>query len=132
MTAVSAIGKKHTARVRTARLRPAQLAVYKVRLEQIVNYCREKTVSGKPDFSSIKSDIVDEVSEAHEIYVQMVKHSSRISVLRQSQAALQRIEKGNYGVCSDCSGPITAKRLDAVPWSDLCVQCQEAAERNNP
>ena len=31
----------------------------------------------------------------------------------------------HYGVCPECEEPISAKRLDAVPWARYCVSCQE-------
>jgi DnaK suppressor protein len=39
--------------------------------------------------------------------------------------ALVRIEHGTYGVCAECEEPISAKRLDALPWARYCVTCQE-------
>jgi DnaK suppressor protein len=41
--------------------------------------------------------------------------------------ALTRIESSTYGVCSDCEGPISSKRLEAIPWADRCINCQERA-----
>jgi DnaK suppressor protein len=49
--------------------------------------------------------------------------------LREIRAALQRIDSGNFGICLNCEGGISAKRLAAVPWTALCIVCQEAADR---
>ena len=38
--------------------------------------------------------------------------------------ALKRIEKGDYGYCTDCGKLIEKKRLEAVPHAQLCVQCK--------
>jgi DnaK suppressor protein len=35
-----------------------------------------------------------------------------------------------FGVCLECGEPIPAKRLMALPWAALCLQCQEIADRN--
>lgn len=43
-------------------------------------------------------------------------------------AALRRIEQGNYGVCSDCGADIPAARLHAAPETLHCVRCQEKTE----
>jgi DnaK suppressor protein len=43
-------------------------------------------------------------------------------------AALQRIEAGVYGVCTDCGTDIPAARLHAAPETSRCVSCQEQAE----
>lgn len=50
------------------------------------------------------------------------------SLKRQIKAALARIEDGTYGVCLECDEPISPNRLNAVPWTALCVRCQEAAD----
>ena len=39
------------------------------------------------------------------------------------EAALERIERGSYGLCEVCGGQISAERLDAVPHTDVCVHC---------
>lgn len=43
-------------------------------------------------------------------------------------SALARIEEGSYGRCERCDEQIPAKRLDALPWARMCVQCQSATE----
>lgn len=50
--------------------------------------------------------------------------------LRQIEAALRRVRDGAYGMCLRCEEPIAPKRLDAVPWADYCLSCQEWAERH--
>lgn len=49
--------------------------------------------------------------------------------LRAVQAALQRIENGTYGLCSDCGVAIAPARLHAAPQAERCIGCQEAFER---
>ena len=41
----------------------------------------------------------------------------------QVMAALERIEDGSYGVCSDCGEEIAEARLQAFPAATLCVKC---------
>jgi DnaK suppressor protein len=50
-------------------------------------------------------------------------------VLREIRAALTRIGDGNFGTCVSCGDEIGAKRLNAVPWTPLCIHCQEASDR---
>jgi len=47
-------------------------------------------------------------------------------LLRAIDEALGRIEHNTFGVCQACGKPISAARLDAVPWSRLCRECKEA------
>ena len=48
---------------------------------------------------------------------------------RQSiDEALTRLSEGTYGICAECGIEITEKRLEAVPFAKLCVQCQSQLE----
>ncbi len=48
---------------------------------------------------------------------------------RQSiDEALMRLHEGTYGVCAECGVEISEKRLQAVPFAKLCVECQSRAE----
>lgn len=42
--------------------------------------------------------------------------------------ALIRVEEGSYGICAECGVEISEKRLAAVPFAKLCVECQTQAE----
>ena len=48
--------------------------------------------------------------------------------LNHIEEALQRIEDGSYGNCSDCENPIPQERLIAVPTATRCVPCKEKAD----
>ena len=49
--------------------------------------------------------------------------------LQQVDEALIRTQKGEFGVCRECGKPIGEKRLQAVPWTPLCISCQEKVEQ---
>jgi DnaK suppressor protein len=51
----------------------------------------------------------------------------RAVLLRHVENALERIAVGAYGACLECQEPISEKRLLALPWTALCLSCQEAA-----
>src|SRR6266852_4921804 len=58
-----------------------------------------------------------------------IGHLERESTRRRDvQAALHRIDAGRFGICLDCEEDINLKRLAAVPWTQSCMACQEAAE----
>jgi DnaK suppressor protein len=52
----------------------------------------------------------------------------KAALLGQVTAALERIAGGKYGVCLACHEPISPKRLAALPWAALCLECQHAVE----
>lgn len=43
-------------------------------------------------------------------------------------AALERIERGDYGVCASCGGDISAERLDVLPYTPMCKTCAANAK----
>lgn len=49
--------------------------------------------------------------------------------LEQIDHALDKMRKGNYGVCDACGEPIRGARLRALPWTRFCLGCAEHASR---
>ena len=50
--------------------------------------------------------------------------------LEQIERALERLEKGAYGQCSNCGRPINSDRLQVLPSAELCIRCQDKREGN--
>ncbi|UCC56041.1 MAG: TraR/DksA family transcriptional regulator [Gammaproteobacteria bacterium] len=50
--------------------------------------------------------------------------------LQKIEAALQRIESGEYGYCISCEEPIARARLEHDPAVPLCISCASAAEQD--
>jgi DnaK suppressor protein len=48
--------------------------------------------------------------------------------LQEVEDALDRLDKGTYGRCSDCGGEIPAVRLRAIPFAERCLICQDEAD----
>jgi RNA polymerase-binding protein DksA len=51
------------------------------------------------------------------------------TLLAAIDAALERINAGTYGRCANCGGEISPERLEAIPWSTLCLDCKRREER---
>ncbi len=75
------------------------------------------------------ADELDRIQQAQERDFAMGVIDRDSLRLREIRAALQRIDDGTFGMCLNCEEEIAAKRLAAVPWTALCIVCQEAAER---
>jgi DnaK suppressor protein len=50
--------------------------------------------------------------------------------LNQIERALLRLKQGTYGLCEACQIKIPVARLNVLPYSTLCIQCQREAERD--
>jgi len=48
--------------------------------------------------------------------------------LKRIDAALARLAAGAYGICADCGNSIAARRLEAIPWAERCIACEERAQ----
>ena len=42
--------------------------------------------------------------------------------------ALERLDEGTFGECMHCGKTIGEKRLEALPWTPYCIECQEKIE----
>jgi len=77
------------------------------------------------------ADPMDEIQHASERDLAIGNVDRESTMLRNVRAALGRMHDGSFGICLDCESEISAKRLKAVPWASRCIQCQEAADRDD-
>jgi DnaK suppressor protein len=54
--------------------------------------------------------------------------SQQRRVLRLVEGALRRISDGSFGICASCGDDISARTLEALPWTQYCLRCQEILE----
>ncbi len=66
----------------------------------------------------------DAATETVERAQSMAVGASLREQLDEVMAALEKIEKGTYGICDSCGKPITKKRLSVLPWATLCKECR--------
>jgi RNA polymerase-binding transcription factor DksA len=52
-------------------------------------------------------------------------------LVRKLRVALAGMKADIFGACLCCKAPLGLSRLTAAPWTALCVQCQEAADRDD-
>lgn len=74
----------------------------------------------------------DEAENASDVYEQdfaFITMESEEELLHKVESALRRIREGSYGTCDECSTSIPKARLEALPFADLCVKCQELEEQ---
>ncbi|MDI6774637.1 MAG: TraR/DksA family transcriptional regulator [Verrucomicrobiota bacterium] len=55
--------------------------------------------------------------------------SSENEMLQEIDGALERMEKGAYGLCESCSNLIHEARLKALPFAKTCIECQSKLEK---
>jgi DnaK suppressor protein len=61
----------------------------------------------------------------NEVHIHLRLKQTDAKILQAIDEALLRIDKGTYGLCRDCGGPIAEARLNAIPWTRVCITCKE-------
>ncbi len=97
------------------------LEALRSRLDQI----RSGTAGRSAEFMDIVSS-----NELDELTARIAESDS--TKIDEVEMALRRLREGEYGICSDCGGAISKKRLKARPFATLCIGCKLKAERENP
>ncbi len=75
--------------------------------------------------SGRQGDMADQASGNNEVHIQLKLKQTDAKILQAIDEALRRIEQGTFGVCRDCGEPIAPARLNAVPWTKVCITCKE-------
>ena len=72
-----------------------------------------------------QGDLADQASGNNEVHIHLKLKQTDAKILQAIDEALARIERGTYGVCRDCGEPIAEARLNAIPWTRVCIICKE-------
>jgi len=96
--------------------------------ESIIRKLSETIAESKEMESNVAQDLVDkaETSYTKEFLLSLTDTERRQLLLIDE--ALKRLEHGEFGVCQLCRKEVGRKRLEAIPWTPLCIDCQEKAE----
>jgi DnaK suppressor protein len=74
-------------------------------------------------------DIADRAASSYTKEFLFHQSNNDRQILAMVEGALSRIREGSFGECISCGKEINAKRLDAVPWTRHCIECQEKLEK---
>jgi len=79
--------------------------------------------------AGVGADTVDVAFDAgsEEVTSQLAELESR--ELGQIERALVRLRQGTYGVCEGCARKIPVARLNALPFTTTCIECQREMEQ---
>ena len=85
---------------------------------------------GKPlqtlmDNNARQGDLADKASGNNEVHVQLKIKQTDAKILQAIEEALWRMEQDTYGICRDCGEAIASVRLNAIPWTRVCITCKE-------
>jgi len=94
-------------------------------LREIDNDLKEGREGAKDD----GKDTYDLASEERDREISFILSDREREKLQGIQEALERIEDGSYGICESCESEIASARLEALPFTRLCVSCQSDREK---
>jgi DnaK suppressor protein len=110
-----------------------KLEQFKKRLEDRQQELRRMVSSrqqdGRNQGEDIAQDIADRAASSYNKEFLFTQSTNERQMLGMVDSALARIREGSYGECISCGNEINAKRLEAVPWTRYCIECQDKLEK---
>ena len=88
-----------------------------------------ETIEGLQDSGRNVPDIADRASEETDRALELRTRDRQRKLVSKIEAALRRIESGDFGYCEKTGEPISLKRLDARPIATMTLEAQEKHER---
>ena len=104
-----------------------QLESQKAEARQLLRRAEEEQKGLAVDRPPELGDLCIE-SAARDYLFERVSQQRRL--LNLIERSLRRIHSGTFGKCISCDEEIPHKRLNAVPWTEYCLQCQDEREHN--
>ena len=89
----------------------------------------KETIEGLQDGTRNIPDIADRASEETDRALELRTRDRQRKLVSKIDAALRRIDEGEYGYCDVTGEPISLKRLDARPIATMSLEAQERHER---
>ena len=110
-----------------------KLEVFKKRLEERQRELRHTmnraAQDGRDADLESAQDIADRAANSYNKEFLFSQSNNERQLLQMVDGALDRIREGTFGECISCGQEINAKRLEAVPWTRHCIECQEKLEK---
>jgi DnaK suppressor protein len=106
-------------------MKPSQLSHYRSRLQDL----RERLTQAIDRMSEIvRTD--DQPPGEHDRQVsedsekELTLEHAEETIRQQVVEALERLDRGTFGVCEQCHQPISRDRLEAIPYAPYCIECE--------
>jgi DnaK suppressor protein len=110
-----------------------KLEYFRKRLETRQQELRRMVSRTQQDGRSADEDTAQDIADraASSYNKEFLFHQSNNDrqLLQMVDGALSRIREGTFGECISCGKEINPKRLEAVPWTRHCIDCQEKLEQ---
>ena len=81
------------------------------------------------EISRLRTHAADLASDVQELETLDTISTRNIKGIQEIESALERIDKGSYGKCQNCTGPIAKARLQSMPAARFCIECEKEKEK---
>ncbi len=106
---------------------------FKKKLEERQQALRKTVIrtaqDGRESDLDTAQDIADKAASSYNKEFLFHQSNSERQLLQMVEGALDRVREGTFGQCVSCGKDINPKRLEAVPWTRHCIECQEKLEK---
>jgi RNA polymerase-binding protein DksA len=104
------------------------------RVVEAIEYLHQETPGSLEDeteemIGSVDNHMAESATATLDREIDYTLEGNSEQVLRQIDESLKRIDEGTYGICERCGREISEERLEAIPWTTLCIDCQRETER---
>jgi len=97
--------------------------------QELIRSIARTDVDGRATSDVDTQDPLDKANGAFDKEYFFQQSDADRAILGLVQAALARVESGEFGVCVACGQPLEQKRLEAVPWARHCIRCQKLQDK---
>jgi len=96
--------------------------------ELLDSFQRDKAAGNASPDDGIQ-DLADKAASAYSKELNFSLSDTERNLLMLIEESFNRMRDGSYGTCTNCGAVIGEKRLQAVPWTPFCIDCQELQEK---
>lgn len=96
--------------------------------QELIESYRKTQAETRETGGEATQDLADQASDSYRKEFLYSLSDNERETLRLVDNALQRIEDGTYEECQNCGDEIGERRLQAIPWAQHCIDCQEKLE----
>jgi DnaK suppressor protein len=114
--------------MRKAFLKKARETMQEMRA-QLLRSVQADLAQGREANKDEGMDTYDLASDARDREINLILNDRDRDKLQAIDDALARIDEGTYGVCESCESDVAEGRLEALPFTRLCISCQAEREK---
>jgi DnaK suppressor protein len=114
--------------MRKAFLKKARETLEEMRA-QLLRNVKQEVQEGREQTKDEGMDTYDIASDARDREITLILNDREREKLQAIDEALGRVDDGTYGICESCEAEIAEARLQALPFTRVCVSCQAEREK---